>query len=133
MVFITVSCSEGSSDNFIAIDATNTPSPQLTSTAPQTKTSTVIVPPDDTLIPTPTNTVGATPSVLPESAARLSRITEENAAQIEPYLTLSGHDAPVMVVEYSPDGSLIASGSEDATVRIWDSSDGSLVHELIGH
>ena len=133
VAFITVSCSGGSSDHFIAIDATNTSSPKLTSTASQTKTPTVIVPPDDTLIPTPTNTVEATPSALPEPATGLSRITEENAAQIEPFLTLTGHDAPVIVVEYSPDGSLIASGSEDATVRIWNSSDGSLVHKLIGH
>ncbi len=133
MVFITVSCSEGSSDDFVAIDATMTPAPKLTSTAPQTKTSAVIVPPDETLLPTPTNIVEATPSALPEPTAGLTRITEENATQIEPFLTLMGHTAPVIVVEYSPDGSLLASGSEDATVRIWDSSEGSLVHELIGH
>jgi WD40 repeat protein len=133
MAFITVSCSGGSSDNLIAIDATVTPSPQLTLTGAQTKTSTVIVPPDDTLMPTPTNAHEATPSALPEPTTGLLRISEENATQIEPFLTLSGHNAPVIVVEYSPDGSLIASGSEDATVRIWNSSDGSLVHELIGH
>lgn len=133
MAFITVSCNVGSSDDLIAIDATMTPSPKLTSTASQTKTSTVIIPPDDTLMPTPTKLYEAIPSALPESATGLSRITEENATHIEPFLTLSGHNAPVIVVEYSPDGSLIASGSEDATVRIWNSSDGSLVHELIGH
>ena len=133
MAFITVSCSEGSSNNLVAIDATITPSPKLTSPAPQTKTSTEIIPPDNTLIPSPTDTYEATPSALPEPATGRSRITEENATQIEPFLTLTGHDAPVIVVEYSPDGSLIASGSEDATVRIWDSSDGSLVHELSGH
>ncbi len=131
MAFITVSCSEGSSNDFVSIDATMTPAPTLTSPALQTQTSTVIVPPDETLLPTPTNIVEAAQSALPEPTIGLSRITEENAAQIEPYLTLSGHDAPVIVVEYSPDGSLIASGSEDAT--IWDSSDGSLVRELIGH
>ena len=133
MAFIMVSCSEGSSDSLIAIDTTDTPSPKLTLPTPQTKTSTEKSSPDDTLIPTPTNSFEATPSALPESATGLSQITEENASQIEPFLTLSGHDAPVIVVEYSPDGSLIASGSEDATVRLWDSSDGSLVHELNGH
>ena len=133
MALITVSCSEGSSNDFVAIDATITPSPKLTSTAPQLKTATVIIPPDDTLIPTPTNTYEATPSALSEPTTGLSRITEENTTQIEPFLTLTGHDAPVIVVKYSPDGSLIASGSDDASVRIWDSSDGSLVRELIGH
>lgn len=133
IAFITVSCGEGSANNFVAIDATITPSPKLTSLAPQTKTTTEIAPPDDTLTPTPTDTYEATPSALPEPAIGLSRIIEENATQIEPFLTLTGHDGPVIVVEYSPDGSLIASGSEDATVRIWDSSDGSLVHELSGH
>lgn len=133
MAFITVSCSEGSSDHLIANNATITPSPDLTSPAHQTKTSTEIIPPEDTLIPTPTNLFGATPSASPEPASGLSRISEENATQIEPFLTLTGHTAPIIVVEYSPNGRLIASGSEDATVRIWDSSDGSLVHELIGH
>ena len=133
IAFITVSCSEGSSNDFVAIDATMTPSPKLTSTAHQTKTATVIIPPDETLIPTPTKIYEATPSALPEPATGLLRITGENATQIEPFITLMGHDAPVIVVEYSPDGRLIASGSEDASVRIWDSSDGSLVHKLIGH
>jgi WD40 repeat protein len=133
MAIITVACGEDSSNNIVVSDSTITPSPKLTSPAAQTKTSTEIIPPDSTLTPTPTYTYEATPSALPEPATDLSRITEENTTKIEPFLTLMGHDAPVIVVEYSPDGNLIASGSEDATVRIWDSSDGSLVHELIGH
>jgi WD40 repeat protein len=133
MAFITASCRVGSSDQLVAIDATITPSPNKASLAPQTKTPTEITPHDDTLIPTPTKLFEATQSALPEPAIGLSQISGENATQIEPFLTLMGHDAPVIVVEYSPDGRLIASGSEDASVRIWDSSDGSLVHELAGH
>jgi WD40 repeat protein len=133
MAIVMVSCSEDSSNNIVASDSTITPSPKLTSLAAQTKTSTEITPPDNRLTPTPTNTYEATPSALPEPTTELSRITEENTTLIEPFLTLTGHDAPVIVVKYSPDGSLIASGSEDATVRIWYSSNGSLVHELIGH
>lgn len=36
-------------------------------------------------------------------------------------------------VAFSPDGGLVASESDDTTVRIWRVSDGSLVHVLEGH
>ena len=36
-------------------------------------------------------------------------------------------------IAISPDGSLIATGTDDGNVRIWRSSDGSLVHDLSGH
>jgi len=148
VAFITVSCSEVSSDPLAAIDATVTPLPNLTSPAPQAKTSTEITPPDDKLIPTPTNSSEVTPSPLPEPATELSQITEENATQIEPFLSLSGHDAPVIVVEYSlvhelighmeivndlsfsPDGTILASASNDGSVRFWDVDGGNLIRTI---
>ena len=49
------------------------------------------------------------------------------------FLTLSGHNGYVSSVAFSPDGSLIASGSWDNTIKIWRVSDGSLMLTLSGH
>ncbi len=42
---------------------------------------------------------------------------------------LEGHSQSVNAVSVSPDGQWIASGSEDATIRLW-STDGTLIHRL---
>jgi len=39
-------------------------------------------------------------------------------------MTLTGHDSAVYSVSYSPDGCLLASGSKDGTVRLWDTLTG---------
>ena len=44
-----------------------------------------------------------------------------------------GHSGPVMTLAYSPDGSLLATGSWDTKVKIWDTRSGFLIRTLSGH
>jgi len=44
-----------------------------------------------------------------------------------------GRSDSVTSVAFSPDGSLLASGSLDGTIRLWRVADGSEVHTLTGH
>ncbi|KAF4852472.1 Vegetative incompatibility protein HET-E-1 [Colletotrichum siamense] len=46
--------------------------------------------------------------------------------------TLEGHEARVTAIAYSPDGLLLASGSNDQTVQLWDAASGSTQHSLEG-
>ncbi|MBA2324014.1 MAG: hypothetical protein H0V92_08405, partial [Pseudonocardiales bacterium] len=45
----------------------------------------------------------------------------------------SGHTGRVWSVGWSPDGSRLVSGGDDAVVRVWDAVSGVVVHELSGH
>ncbi|OJD24388.1 hypothetical protein ACJ73_04252 [Blastomyces percursus] len=46
---------------------------------------------------------------------------------------LKGHQLGVSAVKFSPDGSMIASCSADATIKIWDTTSGRLIHTFEGH
>jgi WD40 repeat protein len=43
---------------------------------------------------------------------------------------LVGHEGPVLSVDYSPDGALVATAGADGTVRMWASTDGRLLRTL---
>ena len=47
--------------------------------------------------------------------------------------TLEGHSAWVMCLAFSPDGNLLASGSNDQTIRLWDVPTGQCLKTLRGH
>jgi serine/threonine protein kinase len=44
-----------------------------------------------------------------------------------------GHDGPVLCVAFNPDGRRVASGGQDATVKVWDAVDGTLLATHTGH
>ena len=47
--------------------------------------------------------------------------------------TFTGHSSYVNSVAWSPDGSRVASGSDDNTIKIWDVATGFLVQNFTGH
>ena len=48
-------------------------------------------------------------------------------------LTLKGHTGRVCSVSWSPDGTRLATGSEDGTAKVWDAAGGRELLTLKGH
>jgi hypothetical protein len=56
-----------------------------------------------------------------------------DAASGQELRTLKGHTGQVWGVTFSPDGTCLASGSDDQTVKVWDAASGQELHALKGH
>lgn len=46
---------------------------------------------------------------------------------------MTGHNASVNMVSYSPDGRFIVSASFDKTLRMWDGFSGDMIGRCLGH
>ncbi|MEH1856275.1 MAG: hypothetical protein V7L11_32455 [Nostoc sp.] len=68
-----------------------------------------------------------------QSKAFAADKTLENVAIAGQIHTLQGHCDSVYSVAYSPDGRIIASGSKDSTIKLWDVSTGREIYTLKGH
>ncbi len=56
-----------------------------------------------------------------------------NSTTGAPIFNLKGHSASVTSVDFSPDGTMLASSSEDGLVKLWNAATGAFVGNLSGH
>jgi serine/threonine protein kinase len=80
----------------------------------------------------PATNPAESPNTVDPSATDLVNAARR-AKSIEPFLILRGHVGTVRSVTFSPDGKMIASGSDDKTVKIWDAATGTILRSLRGH
>jgi len=72
------------------------------------------------------------PSILSSPTANLAEASNSNHSQ-SPVSTPAGSFQSVWTIAFSPDGQLLASGSDDQTIRLWNAHDGTCLTVLQGH
>merc|ERR1712096_179770 len=71
----------------------------------------------------------------PQGTSSLSNIQLWEVDSGSLWKTLSGHPAPIKSVTYSPDGTTLASASDDGSIKLWDAVTGQELQQspLSGH
>ena len=69
----------------------------------------------------------------PPAPSAPGAITASSARQVVALRELSAHRDSVRAVAFSPDGSLLATASDDKTVRLWPTGQRARIRALIGH
>ena len=67
-----------------------------------------------------------------DTAIQVSHALSQALMHSREFNQLNGHEGRVIGVQFSPDSQLIASASEDNTVKLW-TRDGEYVRTLLGH
>jgi WD40 repeat protein len=67
---------------------------------------------------------------IPTWIQRNPRVQADWSAALQ---TLEGHSSSVSSVAFSPDGKQVVSGSDDQTVKLWDTATGAALQTLKGH
>jgi WD40 repeat protein/transcriptional regulator with XRE-family HTH domain len=74
-------------------------------------------------------TYSADKTVLPEAEAALHQAVQASHLQF----TLAGHAGQVLTVAFSPNGTRVATFTDDGTVKIWDTTNGAELFSFAGH
>jgi len=72
-------------------------------------------------------------ALLMVAAAVFLRTSPDRTASNRLAATLTGHRGDVVAVAFSPDGHVLATGSRDKSVKLWDVASGRAVATLTGH
>jgi len=70
---------------------------------------------------------------LPATQTKAESSPTISAPEVRELKTLQGHSSGVKSVAFSPDGRMLASGSYDETIRLWDTATGQQLRTLPRH